>query len=97
MTPRNAYRPRQKDQGDTAWMTRALCRGMDPNLFFPERGASSQGVKQVCRPCPVREECLDYAFRTFQWKGVWGGTTEGERRVIRRNRIRQQTRNSSCA
>jgi len=36
----------------------------------------------VCRTCPVRLECLDEAL-THDYSGVWGGTTEAERRAIR--------------
>jgi hypothetical protein len=34
--------------------------------------------------CPVRGECLDFALLTNQDSGVWGGTSEDERRKLRR-------------
>ena len=36
--------------------------GVDPDLFFPERGASTREAKEVCRGCVVREDCLEYAL-----------------------------------
>jgi WhiB family redox-sensing transcriptional regulator len=45
-------------------------------------------ARAVCRYCPVRVECLEYALATRQEDGVWGGTTPWERRSIRRRRQR---------
>jgi WhiB family redox-sensing transcriptional regulator len=66
------------------WMIDAACRGLAPNLFFPERGQPTETAKGVCAECPVREDCLDYAIRTCQTYGVWGGCSERERRGLRR-------------
>lgn len=70
------------------WVALGACRGMDPDLFFPERGESLAPVKAICAQCPVAAECLDYALRTGQKHGVWGGTSERERRNIRAGRPR---------
>jgi WhiB family redox-sensing transcriptional regulator len=32
----------------------------------------------------VKKECLDFAIETNQDCGIWGGTSEDERRQIRR-------------
>lgn len=70
------------------WREQANCRGTDLNLFFPERGASGGGhmpdALDVCRPCPVRAQCFEFACATNQPEGIWGGTTEGQRRKMRR-------------
>src|SRR5690606_18251896 len=71
---------------DNSWQDLANCLGVDPDLFFPERGASTREAKEVCRSCVVREECLDYALGTGQKFGIWGGMSERERRRIRRQR-----------
>lgn len=71
---------------DTTWMARASCRGMDPDLFFPARGESPQDAIAVCATCPVRRHCLDYALATGMKHGIWGGTSELQRRRLRRNR-----------
>lgn len=64
----------------------ANCRGVDPDLFFPERGASTREAKEVCRGCVVREDCLETALTNGEKFGIWGGMSERERRRIRRQR-----------
>jgi WhiB family redox-sensing transcriptional regulator len=72
-----------------AWRKDALCRDTDPDLFFPV-GTTGQALvqidraKEVCDQCPVKQDCLDYALETNQDSGIWGGTSEEERRVLRR-------------
>jgi WhiB family redox-sensing transcriptional regulator len=68
-------------------MNWANCLGVDPSLFFPERGASSTKAKAVCRGCTVREDCLNYALVRGEKHGIWGGLSERERRRIRRARV----------
>lgn len=69
-----------------AWMAEAACRGVDPGLFYPERGASTRVPKSICADCPVKVTCLDYAIEQGERTGVWGGTSERQRRTIRRER-----------
>ena len=71
---------------EKAWQDDANCLGVDPDLFFPERGASTREAKEVCRGCVVREECLEYALANGEKFGIWGGMSERERRRIRRAR-----------
>ena len=68
------------------WQRQANCMGVDPDLFFPERGASTREAKEVCRGCVVREDCLEYALANGEKFGIWGGLSERERRKIRRRR-----------
>jgi WhiB family redox-sensing transcriptional regulator len=68
------------------WQERANCLGVDPDLFFPERGASTREAKSVCRGCEVRLECLEYALAQGEKFGIWGGLSERERRRVRRQR-----------
>lgn len=68
------------------WTRHANCRGVDPQLFFPERGASLAEAKAVCADCKVRAECLEYGID--QHFGIWGGLSERERRQLRRQRRR---------
>lgn len=68
------------------WMRQANCMGVDPDLFFPDRGSSTREAKEVCRGCVVREECLDYALAHVEKFGIWGGLSERERRRLRRRR-----------
>jgi WhiB family redox-sensing transcriptional regulator len=74
------------DVQDRRWQERANCLGVDPDLFFPERGASTKEAKGVCAGCEVRLECLEYALRHGEKFGIWGGMSERERRRLRRQR-----------
>ena len=80
--------------GEADWRELSACRQEDPELFFPLVPAGpglSQVVraKAVCARCQVRAECLRFAMETVQDHGVWGGTSEEERRALRRARNRQ--------
>jgi WhiB family redox-sensing transcriptional regulator len=68
------------------WQEQANCLGVDPDLFFPERGASTREAKAVCRGCEVRGDCLEYALAHGEKFGIWGGLSERERRRVRRQR-----------
>jgi WhiB family redox-sensing transcriptional regulator len=69
-----------------SWRRFSNCLGVDPDLFFPERGASTKEAKGVCHGCVVKKECLEYALTTGEKFGIWGGLSERERRRIRRQR-----------
>lgn len=74
---------------DYSWRHESLCRDTDPDLFFPV-GTTGQALiqiaraKEVCGECPVSAECLSFALETNQDSGIWGGTSEDERRAMRR-------------
>ena len=70
----------------------ANCLGVDPDLFFPERGASTREAKEVCRGCVVRMDCLEYALVNGEKFGIWGGLSERERRRLRRQRAQSNRR-----
>ena len=71
-----------------AWRKRSACRGIDPDVFYPVSEAEEDAAeaKAVCAQCPVRESCLEHALANREREGVWGGTTERERRRILRQR-----------
>jgi WhiB family transcriptional regulator, redox-sensing transcriptional regulator len=71
------------------WRDVASCRDTDPDLFFPvgTTGAAVDQIsaaKAVCDACPAKEPCLQFAIENNQDSGVWGGTSEEERRQLRR-------------
>lgn len=71
------------------WHEVARCKEMDPDLFFPVGTTGPallqiEAAKAVCRTCTVQRECLQYAVESNQEYGIWGGTTEEERRFMRR-------------
>ena len=80
------YQGSRWEAGPPAWQRYANCLGVDPDLFFPERGGSTREAKEVCRGCVVREECLQYALDNSEQFGIWGGMSERERRRLRRGR-----------
>jgi WhiB family redox-sensing transcriptional regulator len=72
------------------WQLRALCRGPDSSLFFPpshferkdEKEEREAHAKAICRTCPVKRECLEYALRIREPHGIWGGLNELERKSL---------------
>lgn len=66
------------------WKVFAGCADLDPESMYPGRGDSVQGCRVLCRACPVSEDCAEAGL--YERFGVWGGLTERERRVIRRQR-----------
>ena len=74
------------------WRQQAACRGIDLEVFFPERGESAEPARQVCAACPVRRPCLDYAIINRITHGIWGGLTERERRALRSGWVRASRR-----
>ncbi len=81
--PDELLHPRELEEN---WQDDANCLGVDPDLFFPERGASTREAKEVCRGCVVRGQCLEFALQNGEKFGIWGGLSERERRRIRRQR-----------
>ncbi|MGW5930551.1 WhiB family transcriptional regulator [Streptomyces anulatus] len=80
------------------WSDEAKCSGTETNQFFP---VSSKGVpaklqamhvKDLCRQCPVREQCLTHALTYREDYGVWGGLDEEERAELLRDARRAAER-----
>lgn len=69
------------------WMAHAVCRGADTDrIFYPARGESLAEARAFCARCPVREECLEYALANGDHFGIWGGSSDKQRRQMRRER-----------
>jgi WhiB family transcriptional regulator, redox-sensing transcriptional regulator len=72
-----------------SWRRTAACRDTDPDLFFPV-GTTGPAIEQietaksVCGACHAQAQCLEYALATNQDSGIWGGTSEDERRLLRK-------------
>lgn len=71
---------------DTDWMAQGNCAAKPPSLFFPSDGVGVEVAKRVCADCPVKSLCLEYALDNRIDHGVWGGTSERERRRILKSR-----------
>lgn len=73
------------------WAQDGNCFGVDPNLMVPEDGAGTTEAKTICQGCSVQAECLDYALMHPRERfGVWGGTSERERRRMERSNRRRK-------
>ena len=71
---------------DWSWQRDAACRGMDDSTFFhpqderdPARSVRIARAKAICETCPAVHDCRDFALRTREPYGIWGGLSEHER------------------
>jgi WhiB family redox-sensing transcriptional regulator len=76
------------------WQLRAACRGPHSAVFYPpssferrdEKAAREVRAKEICRTCPVKAPCLEYALKIRENHGIWGGLSESERRNLAASR-----------
>jgi WhiB family redox-sensing transcriptional regulator len=72
-----------------------VCATVDPEAFFPEKGVGGHRAvkvaKDICKKCPYIEKCLQWAIDNSE-SGIWGGTTERERRTMRHRRTAAKIR-----
>lgn len=71
------------------WREKARCRGLNPTIFHPATNYKSNhsevnAAKDICFYCVVRIDCLEFAIKTNQRDGIWGGHTYAERMRIKR-------------
>ncbi|HVE62908.1 MAG TPA: WhiB family transcriptional regulator [Mycobacteriales bacterium] len=79
---------------DVSWRVHGMCRGDSAVFFFapphferkPEKDLREGQARALCRACPVRDQCLDYALTVEEPHGIWGGLNELERRRLLRRR-----------
>lgn len=82
--------PAPDNENDTKekWQDHALCAQVSPHVFFPDRGGSTLDAKLICQGCTVDLTCLKYQIDFEEDPevdgryGVFGGTSERERRRI---------------
>ena len=70
------------------WYLHGACRGLDSAIFYPDPDVAEDVARAlaVCAGCDVREICLAHALGRRELTGIWGGTTERERRQVLRRR-----------
>jgi WhiB family redox-sensing transcriptional regulator len=68
------------------WMNDGACSdpSVDPELFFPPQGGQSADAIKHCGACIVQKVCKEYALERPYLSGVWGATTERQRKVLRK-------------
>lgn len=64
------------------WQKRAACRGMGHAVFVNGHAKRDPAAVGICDTCPVRQDCLEHALDSPGLVGVWGGTTEIERKWL---------------
>lgn len=70
------------------WVQEAACAGTDQEMWWPEvmRGVEARAAERtalaICDTCPVRAACLKWAIE-HEPRGIWGGTTSRQRRLLR--------------
>lgn len=81
-------------EADRQWLPRAMCRDVEPEIFFPVAKWASRraylaelnAAREFCHRCPVAADCAAYAFRNGIMFGVWGGIDM--ERLPRHERVR---------
>lgn len=79
--------PHPDDSDDLEWQKDASCAEIGGDFWHPDKGGSIAEAVSICQGCRVRVECLTFALRhhaTVGRFGVWGGTSERERRRMKR-------------
>jgi WhiB family redox-sensing transcriptional regulator len=78
------------------------CSESFPDAFFPEEVEDANGkvisssykheyeAKLICAECPLRIQCLTFALENNE-PGIWGGTTDNERRLMKRTKRDPET------
>ena len=85
--------PAEEKHDEYEWMFQGRCRSVNPGDFFPSDGFGVERAQAVCRGCPVKTTCLEYALLHHIEHGVWGGASERERRrILKRRRQEAQVR-----
>lgn len=81
---------------DFSWHTKAVCRDVDPDIFFAESYDPAQNkarvkeARAICARCPVKKLCLEQALTNGEGSYIFGGKTAEERKVILQQRKRTQ-------
>lgn len=84
LTRDEIHKKRLEDESN--WKQQALCTAVSADTFFPQKGQSASDAKAICRQCPVKDPCLEYALEIGEGYGVWGGVGARERRAMAKAR-----------
>lgn len=78
--------PKEELGPDRWWAQWGACIGLDPALFFPEKGADPYSVgteaRRTCANCSVLIECRSHGV-WYESHGFWGGLSNLDRRWVR--------------
>lgn len=78
---------------ESDWQSHADCRLIGTAIFFASDNESTgarqrreRTAKEICTSCPVLIPCRNYALDVGEQHGIWGGTSETERRAHRKRK-----------
>jgi WhiB family redox-sensing transcriptional regulator len=81
------------------WQDLSACREVDPEIFFLEHNKRNVQKKkkekvaiQICKACPVVQQCLAHSLAVPEFYGVWGGVTADQRIAMLRKKGFTRTR-----
>ena len=62
------------------------CTKVDGEVFFPHEGDwfGIKRAKEICAPCPIKAECLQFAYDTDDQHAILASMTPSERRRLKR-------------
>lgn len=73
------------------WQNLGACKDLDPEIFFLDHNVrktlkrkKEQAAIEICKTCPVIQECLSHSLSVPEYYGVWGGKTADQRIAILR-------------
>lgn len=71
------------------WDGTPACSGTETDLWFPIENSKAYANKtllqRTCKRCPVQMQCAEYSIHN-DVQGYWAGTSDEQRRKIRRAR-----------
>jgi hypothetical protein len=68
----------------------AVCKTVDPELWWPEKGGDNSVAKRICVTCPAEAKCLQWALDNGEKEGIWGATSGRERSRMKRQKRHDQ-------
>lgn len=71
--------PTLNEWGNDEWRKQAECKGVTTAEFFSDSRVVINRVKSMCKVCPVKKECLEFALNNEIMFGIYGGMTPKER------------------
>ena len=70
------------------WRDSALCKKYKDIDFFADDSISIKKSLNICKKCTVAVECLKYSIEENETYGIWGCSTQRERRKIMKTKIK---------
>lgn len=82
--PSGAYAAETMTDRPPSWRDRAVCKGVDPSIFYKDEWWSHAAT--VCDVCPVHAQCLEAGFDERDFTTYRGRMSPEERRKLARRR-----------